>query len=592
MNLTEKEFKEYYDKYYRDMPIDEEALDDLLRQWIGYRDKIIDGTLTGLEYNSTLNHFGPGSVSSFDNSLEYFMENGSGAFGGFGSIVSGKLVLWIEDDSKNNGVIWHKKVKDSSGKLVDTILKTSAEQEEFRIELVDYLKSLITKTSFDDLISFLENKNNFTDSFGSPSFLERMVIMNSWVEKEGDAVSDYDKKLIFIYDFSNILKMDLFKDFACEDINLRKNKKILKKTLDLLDLQSPTIYDLTRIQKFLWGLTDDADSSLILSKDNKNIIFYGAPGTGKTWTVKKALESRSNIEYEIVQFHPAFTYEDFIEGIKPVGIDSSGNLKFEIVNGCFKEFCIRAKDNPDKEFYFVADEINRANLSAVFGEVLSLLEDGYRFDPANPNKANTCLTPLSKIIQKLLVEAYKTSNQAEIDKLEKLAFYKIQRNGNDFDVVFGIPKNVHFVGMMNDVDRSIDTFDLALRRRFVWIRKDFDPNVINAFLKTKRVKEEKRKEYLMRCIRLNTFITGHVYDKEVDLEDYEPLNLGKSYEFGHSFFMRLPDESFSVRKILNESIQLLWKKHLEPTLREYLRNALEEHEIDSQLKRAKDIFCS
>ena len=81
--------------------------------------------------------------------------------------------------------------------------------------------------------------------------------------------------------------------------------------------------------------------------------------------------------YEVLQFHPSFTYEDFIEGIKPKGVSKDGNIRFELVNGIFKNFCIKAKEYPKKDFYFVVDEINRANLSMVFGETLSLLEKDY-----------------------------------------------------------------------------------------------------------------------------------------------------------------------------------------------------------------------
>ncbi|WP_435933215.1 AAA family ATPase [Moraxella bovoculi] len=78
--------------------------------------------------------------------------------------------------------------------------------------------------------------------------------------------------------------------------------------------------------------------------------------------------------YEYVQFHPSFTYKDFIDGIKPNGIDDKGGVKLELVNGIFKKFFIRAKKDPDNNYYFIVDEINRANLSAVFDETLSLLE--------------------------------------------------------------------------------------------------------------------------------------------------------------------------------------------------------------------------
>ena len=159
------------------------------------------------------------------------------------------------------------------------------------------------------------------------------------------------------------------------------------------------------------------------------------------------------------------------------------------------------------------------------------------------------------------------------------------------NVLFGVPKNIHFIGMMNDVDKSIDTFDLALRRRFVWIRKDFDINALRNFLNDRRVKKEVREEYIVSCVKLNYFITGCKYDIDIDLSGIGSLELGKSYEFGHSMFMKIPESFFTRKSIKKGAKDILWKEHLEPTLREYLRSTLSEHVIDSELKRAKELFC-
>ena len=311
---------------------------------------------------------------------------------------------------------------------------------------------------------------------------------------------------------------------------------------------------------------------------DKIFIFYGAPGPGKTYTIK-ALTHVDGVECMRVQFHPGFTYEDFIEGIKPVGIDTSGNLKFEVVNGCFKELCIKARDNPDTQYYFIADEVNRANLSVVFGEALSLLENTYRFDENRPAET-TLKTPLSQVIKNLYEEA------TDKTKVEKLIFYR----DSDGDIKFGIPKNVHFIGMMNDVDKSIDSFDLALRRRFTWVRKDFDANVISVYLRQNNVEETRINDYIKSCSSLNYYITGYHYSDDIDYANIESLNLGKSYEFGHSIFMRIPKEYISRRSILKAAMPMLWNEHIEPVLREYLRSNLPETEIDSKIKTARGIF--
>lgn len=164
----------------------------------------------------------------------------------------------------------------------------------------------------------------------------------------------------------------------------------------------------------------------------KQIIFTGSPGTGKTFLVAelaKYLVSESDGFIEIIQFHPAYTYEDFIQGLRPL-TDIDGNLRYEIVLGRFSEFCEKARGRDDN-CVLIIDEINRANLSAVFGELMYLLE--YR------------------------------------DQEIKLA------GSNE---PFSIPENVYIIGTMNTADRSIALVDHALRRRFAFIELRPDYNIL------------------------------------------------------------------------------------------------------------------
>lgn len=160
----------------------------------------------------------------------------------------------------------------------------------------------------------------------------------------------------------------------------------------------------------------------------KQAIFYGSPGTGKTFIAEKIakhLISEGDGFYELVQFHPAYTYEDFIQGIRPQSED--GKLTYPLVPGRFLEFCKKAEISQDI-CVLIIDEINRANLPQVFGELMYLLE--YR------------------------------------DQKIPLA------GGN----TFSIPKNVRIIGTMNTADRSISQIDHALRRRFAFIelRPNYD----------------------------------------------------------------------------------------------------------------------
>lgn len=309
-----------------------------------------------------------------------------------------------------------------------------------------------------------------------------------------------------------------------------------------------------------------------LTKGSKNIIYYGAPGTGKTKFVEDCLKilNPSGDRTEWVQFHSGFEYEDFIDGIKPNAIQN-GNLNLALTNGIFKEFCLKAAQNEKENFFFIVDEINRADIAAVFGETLSLLEENYRG------------------------KSIKTKNYA-LSKQE-----------------FSIPSNVYFIGMMNDVDKSIDCFDLALRRRFAWVLMECDYGV---------VENATDKDYKVKCENLNNYITNDLkylveyedetrvkiksiqsYDnaKERD-EDYDKLfqnttdeekennkkryektsalNLGRAYEIGHSYFL----------KKAKMSEQEIWDRHIEPILREYIRTQFGDGEVEKKLETAKKIF--
>ena len=310
----------------------------------------------------------------------------------------------------------------------------------------------------------------------------------------------------------------------------------------------------------------------------KNIIYYGAPGTGKTKFVKDCLDildpKRTRTEW--VQFHSGFEYEDFIDGIKPIGIQN-GNLNLALTNGIFKEFCLKAAQNEKENFFFIVDEINRADIAAVFGETLSLLEENYRG------------------------KSIKTKNYA-LSKQE-----------------FSIPSNVYFIGMMNDVDKSIDCFDLALRRRFAWVLMRCDYEVLSDL-------DKKYSDYKEKCKKLNNYITNDLkylveykdetrvkiksiqsYDntekrdeaynklfssayekdkekeKENDKKKYEKnsgLNLGRAYEIGHSYFLK--------KETMSE--QQIWDRHIEPILREYIRTQFGDGEVEKKLKIAEGIF--
>ncbi len=211
----------------------------------------------------------------------------------------------------------------------------------------------------------------------------------------------------------------------------------------------------------------------------------------------------------MVQFHQSYDYEDFVRGYKP---NNAGT--FTLKNGIFYEFCEKARKDKDNNYYFIIDEINRGNLSKIFGEIMMLVEKDKRG--------------------------------------EGYSVHLTYRN--DIDEKFYIPKNLYIIGTMNTADRSLAVVDYALRRRFSFI--DISP----AF------NEESFKEHLLSkgisSAMINKIIEGMNLLNDEILKD--EINLGKGFEIGHSYFT--PSED-----IVNEEewYKRILKAEIEPLLREY-----------------------
>lgn len=222
----------------------------------------------------------------------------------------------------------------------------------------------------------------------------------------------------------------------------------------------------------------DYDKLVALLKHKKNIILQGAPGVGKTFTAKRLAYSLIGTEddsrIEMVQFHQNYSYEEFVMGYRPT------ETGFELRNGVFYDFCEKARSDIENDYYFIIDEINRGNLSAVFGELLMLVEGDYR------------------------------------DKPVRLVYKK--------DKLFSVPHNVYIIGMMNTADRSIAMIDYALRRRFSFftMKSGFDS-----------------KGFVNWQNKVNHPAFNTVIDeiKILNNEIAEDDSLGEGFCIGHSYFV-------------------------------------------------------
>lgn len=277
-------------------------------------------------------------------------------------------------------------------------------------------------------------------------------------------------------------------------------------------------------------------SDLIDKKDTKQIILTGAPGTGKTYGVKQFLKEKvssgeGELPYELVQFHSSYDYADFVEGLRPVQLENTENPTFVRLDGNFKAFCRRVinENKPDQKYFFVIDEINRADLSRVFGELMLGLEEGYR-GSQNPIKTQYHNLPTYQIE----------------DGIAK----KIDSNKDVFKDGFYIPENVYIIGTMNDIDRSVESFDFALRRRFLWVEICANDVMESAFKEMDEAENGPRMRIIKNVKVLNEVISNQ-----------SALGLSEAYQIGAAYFKHFDGDNLGD----------IWSTKVEPLLREYCR---------------------
>lgn len=467
-------------------------------------------------------------------------------------LIDKKDVLFKSRSNGVAGINWGAMNNNDFVKLVDGILTKLAEKLAFLLVDLDQ-ENTDLQNDYKDLLGILTKTNGFTQDYYV--LIARLVVTfapNKLLAVPGHTkLSKVADKLGIKAEELNIEKLDSAENW------LIVNREIVKwlgnncKYLILNDNWENFI----KFSCLGWKLAlycgagnDRFETEKSFVETHKNVVYSGAPGTGKSYMAKQVArllarkDNEKNINdvdkrIEMVQFHPSYDYTDFVEGLRPKKQPGSNNIEFDYVPGVFRQFCKNALKDTDHNYVFIIDEINRGDVNKILGELFFCIDPDKRYVPGSDiDKVYAVRTQYANIL----------NAKNEFD----------QELGKDTYGHFFVPDNVYIIATMNDIDRSVESLDFAFRRRFAWkeITWDYSAQDILIGMASKE---------LPKGVNL-----AEAYKHLKKLNDKIGKELGPAFCIGGSYLEKLQKIEDKGRA---NPYKEIWEGHIKNVIQEYLR---------------------